>query len=98
MRQLVLKSLELFADLDRYWSRAAQRPRSERQPRQVGGAPPLCLSQGLAAVPALAAAHNRNEKGFPARPRWLIPQRDDIAIRSAVDLLGAGRWSGMSRD
>jgi len=53
VRQLVLKCLELFAEVDRYWSRAAQRARSERQPRQVGGAPPLCLSQGLAAVQAL---------------------------------------------
>jgi hypothetical protein len=52
-------------------------------------APPLDGGQGFRVAEWPAVAHHRLQEGVVAGRRGLAPQREDIAVRAAVYLLGS---------
>jgi len=70
-----------------------QSPGLRGQRGQVGAAPPLDGGQGFRVTGRPAVAHHRLQEGVVAERGGLVPQGEDIAVRAAVCLLGARRWS-----
>jgi hypothetical protein len=85
----VLEVLELLADPDRCRLGVVQGPGPRGQPGQVGAAPPLEGGQGSRVAEWSAVAHHRLQEGVVAGRRGLVAQREDIAVRAAVYLLGS---------